>query len=308
MSSISGAIFVISTAAIDLDVYRRLCMYFNSALDVEVFPDPCSTLKVDTAFLEEAESSNDEVYLECRIRIAEVLCRLWKLTRIPDSKYSQDLFAIPYPYIPKECSNTQYIMPNLIKEVLEPGEKSLFQNRRLVSLPNGRVALVPESTKAGDIIACLAGSKVPYVLRPFDEGHAISTASIHSSFAKPNDHSVLSLEGCKGCQQSIVSLLTVFSTQCSYFFREFATESTHVGLVQNTGWMNAITVRKEPASFLIREGSLQGLMFLLDNVRSIQDLEIEHYKLIGECFVETLMMGWTVPELERGKKVIFAIH
>jgi hypothetical protein len=42
--------------------------------------------------------------------------------------------------------------------------------RRLVSTSNGHLAFVPDATTEGDVIAVLAGGKLPYVLRPFQDG------------------------------------------------------------------------------------------------------------------------------------------
>ena len=41
----------------------------------------------------------------------------------------------------------------------------VFQVHRVTVLPDDRLAIVPRSTRPGDIICCLAGSTMAYVLR-----------------------------------------------------------------------------------------------------------------------------------------------
>lgn len=61
---------------------------------------------------------------------------------------------------------TDCIIALLIEHNLFPRPTSPFQGRCLTLLQDGRLALVPKSTLPGDIVVCLAGSTIPYVLRP----------------------------------------------------------------------------------------------------------------------------------------------
>jgi hypothetical protein len=47
---------------------------------------------------------------------------------------------------------------------------------------------------------------------------------------------------------------------------------------------------------------------LPDYAWDIQQIEIGHYEFIGECFVEGIMYGFAVPELEERTKMIFNLH
>lgn len=90
-----------------------------------------------------------------------------------------------------------------MQETYIPEDTSIFKDRRLTALPDGRLALVPASTRAGDHIVCLAGSKVPYVVRPHDDGMQISNAEIHDTFPKRGSFKS-SLRGCIACQNDLV--------------------------------------------------------------------------------------------------------
>jgi hypothetical protein len=51
-----------------------------------------------------------------------------------------------------------------------------------------------------------------------------------------------------------------------------------------------------------------SVLLCLDDVYDIRDLDIGHFEFVGQCFVETMMLGGAAQELETGKKMIFAIH
>lgn len=255
----------INTFAVGLDAYARFYDLLDAALGPGLLPDPRINFppaKVPFFERTQARQSKEEKHLECRTRLRDALAstQLSSSTLHPANSNQYGTSHV-----------TQYVIPNLVKDTLAPGKQSIFKGRRLTVLPDGRLALVPASTRKGDRIICLAGSDVPYVLRPYNEGRTISDASIHSSFSRPNDFSPYVPNGCRACQYSL----------------KYCDE-------------------KHPFCGSCRA---DGELFCdYDNVYCIQDLEVEHYKLVGECFVEGLMMGWTVPELERWRKVIFAIH
>ena len=70
---------------------------------------------------------------------------------------------------------TQSLILELVRDSLtnvtniKNQESSIFHGRRVTALLDGRLALVPTATHPGDIICCLAGSQVPYVLRPLPD-------------------------------------------------------------------------------------------------------------------------------------------
>jgi hypothetical protein len=37
-------------------------------------------------------------------------------------------------------------------------------------------------------------------------------------------------------------------------------------------------------------------------------MDISHFKFIGECFVDGMVYGWRLPELEAREKIIVALH
>ncbi|KUJ06966.1 uncharacterized protein LY89DRAFT_661119 [Mollisia scopiformis] len=251
------------TSAIDFKVYNKFCAALDEAVGPGLFSSPPDNPPLSNPFFLPAGLSADKQHSECRARIVGALYTVGILKR--------NHTRILAPDGPNLRADTQFILPNLVKDTLKPDKYSIFQNRRLTQLPDGRLALVPACTKEGDFIVCLAGSKIPYVLRSFEEGGAIPNKLVYDAFTRPKDFKKHALNGCRTCQKGS-ELCDRKPPLCGY----------------------CETLRTKKCNY--------------DNIESIKDLAIEHCKLIGECFVETLMMGWTAPEIERKRKVIFAIH
>ncbi|PMD61290.1 HET-domain-containing protein [Hyaloscypha bicolor E] len=97
-------------------------------------------------------------------------------------------------------AKTDPIIALLVYDTLDPEPTSVLQGRRLTSLLDGRPALVPASTRAGDIVVCLAGSTIPYVLRPRSVQEIIPQSAVQGAFAPdeipPDKHQL----DCRRCQ------------------------------------------------------------------------------------------------------------
>jgi hypothetical protein len=185
-------------------VYARLCKAINKALGKKIIPDPRCTLPAEVPFFKQRTSANTDEHYECRSRIVDRMAS-YRLIRP----------SLP-PTIAIANQTTQYILPTLVKETYIPDDTSLFKDRRLTALPDGRLALVPASTKAGDHILCLAGSKVPYVLRPYNEASQMLDAEIRDAFPKSGDFKSWSTRGCMACQNDLVSFHPKFRSWLPY--------------------------------------------------------------------------------------------
>lgn len=182
--------------AIDLDVYTRLCKAINETLGESIIPDPRCTSLAKVPFFEQRRAAYTVEHHECRSRIVDGMASFTIIHSWPP-RFSTE----------NRAGTTQYIIPTLVKEAYIPDNTSIFTNRRLTALPDGRLALVPASTKAGDHIVSLAGSKVPCVLRRHSGAAAsqIPDVKIHGAFPRLGDFKSYAPHGCMTCNVNLVS-------------------------------------------------------------------------------------------------------
>jgi hypothetical protein len=77
---------------------------------------------------------------------------------------------------------SQYIIPHIIYDAMSNNTRSMFYGRRIATLTNGKLVLLPGSARKGDVICCFAGSLIPYILRPIETSDQISDAFIRKTF------------------------------------------------------------------------------------------------------------------------------
>lgn len=195
-----------TSSVVELDVYAR----FYQALDTATGPKLIS-ISTDSAtshipFFQRGRQSLYNHHLQCRARLTDALLKVGVLERdeplASASEYGGNI-VIPVT----QPNDTQFILPNLIQDTFDPRDRSIFQTHRLTQLPDGRLALVPASTRQGDLVVCLAGSQVPYVLRPtyIQDRRTILDESIRQAFPRPNDFKSYAPSGCKVCHNESVS-------------------------------------------------------------------------------------------------------
>jgi hypothetical protein len=82
-----------------------------------------------------------------------------------------------------KLGTSQYLLAQLVKDTFTK-DKSIFHGRRITALPDDRLALVPASTRPGDLICCLSGSMIPYVVREHQGEKQTPDEAIRQAFLK----------------------------------------------------------------------------------------------------------------------------
>jgi hypothetical protein len=116
----------------------------------------------------------------------------------------------------KRHQDSHSLIALLVEHALIPQSISHFQGRRLTLLQDGRLALVPSSTLAGDIVVCLAGSEIPYVLRPVEDQEEVPDDIIRGVF-NPDQRQPGMFDdplGCRRCQDFRVLNLLLSPRSC----------------------------------------------------------------------------------------------
>jgi hypothetical protein len=93
----------------------------------------------------------------------------------------------PLGAISRDGFASQYVIPHILVDSFVRSRQSMFHNRRIAAVGDEKLALVPASAQVGDIICCLAGSSIPYVLRRHKSSKGIPNDAIYESFIFPAD-------------------------------------------------------------------------------------------------------------------------
>ncbi|KAI0469913.1 heterokaryon incompatibility protein-domain-containing protein [Xylariaceae sp. FL0804] len=97
--------------------------------------------------------------------IAQTILDRDKMTRNADGKC---VFQHSVPFPPQTPADEEWLRGQIVKLMAYP--LASCRGRRLLQTNLGLIGLGPPATRAGDTVAILRGSTVPFVLRPVDDG------------------------------------------------------------------------------------------------------------------------------------------
>ena len=148
-------------------VYCQLEGYFGPRILQDIFSEPPMSWDV-------TPDSEPEMSHERRNRLAYEIYFTWKNTLPPEDVSSWTLRQYNFA--------SQYLIPHMLVDSFTVASMSMFHSRRIATFGDGKLALVPVSAREGDIICCLAGSPIPYVLRRHETFDSISDNTVYESF------------------------------------------------------------------------------------------------------------------------------